>query len=156
MDVFLHVQATGIRGATICIFAVRRNHYVCLFLIEPFFVFRSYDGASDLSCCECYDPGTDEWSSITPLGIKRSCLGEYFINVITERDFSYLHSIRVNTLSAQTVTCHPPVTRKFRKRVVTGGGGWRDLRHMPNLFWREIDTPLSEASVSPRLSPTGG
>lgn len=40
-----------------------------------------YDGASDLSSCECYDPGIDKWTAITPMGIKRSCLGEIYLNV---------------------------------------------------------------------------
>ncbi|KAJ8953691.1 hypothetical protein NQ314_007299 [Rhamnusium bicolor] len=35
----------------------------------------SYDGASDLATAECYNPLTNIWCSITPMGTKRSCLG---------------------------------------------------------------------------------
>ena len=35
----------------------------------------SYDGTSDLSCGEVFNPATNIWSPITPMGTKRSCLG---------------------------------------------------------------------------------
>lgn len=34
-----------------------------------------YDGVTDLSTAECYNPMTNTWQYITPLGSKRSCLG---------------------------------------------------------------------------------
>jgi kelch-like protein 17 (actinfilin) len=34
-----------------------------------------YDGASDLTSAESYSPMLNKWSSITPMGTKRSCLG---------------------------------------------------------------------------------
>lgn len=39
--------------------------------IHPF----SYDGVTDLSTAECYNPMTNTWQYITPMGTKRSCLG---------------------------------------------------------------------------------
>lgn len=35
----------------------------------------SYDGVTDLSTAECYNPMTNAWTYITPMGTKRSCLG---------------------------------------------------------------------------------
>lgn len=37
--------------------------------------FFSYDGASDLSTVECYNPLQNTWVTVTPMGTKRSCLG---------------------------------------------------------------------------------
>lgn len=34
-----------------------------------------YDGVTDLSTAECYNPMTNAWQYITPMGTKRSCLG---------------------------------------------------------------------------------
>lgn len=34
-----------------------------------------YDGLNDLSTAECYNPLTNKWDEITPMGTKRSCLG---------------------------------------------------------------------------------
>lgn len=36
---------------------------------------RRYDGVTDLSTAECYNPMTNTWQYITPMGTKRSCLG---------------------------------------------------------------------------------
>lgn len=40
----------------------------------------SYDGVTDLSTAECYDPMTNTWQYITPMGTKRSCLGIWYEN----------------------------------------------------------------------------
>ena len=38
-------------------------------------IFR-YDGSNDLASGECYNPQSNTWTNITPMGTKRSCLGE--------------------------------------------------------------------------------
>jgi len=35
----------------------------------------SYDGSNDLSSGECYNPMSNTWNYITPMGTRRSCLG---------------------------------------------------------------------------------
>lgn len=45
----------------------------------------SYDGASDLATAEFYNPLMNTWTSITPMGTKRSCLGLRFSNVAISR-----------------------------------------------------------------------
>lgn len=42
--------------------------------IWPLIVY-SYDGSNDLSTGECFYPQNNQWSPITPMGTKRSCLG---------------------------------------------------------------------------------
>lgn len=62
---------------------LRRLLYVVGGCVDPskiFFLLISlnvcrYDGASDLATAESYNPLTNTWSSITPMGTKRSCLG---------------------------------------------------------------------------------
>lgn len=34
-----------------------------------------YDGVSDTSHCELYDPNINKWQTITAMGTKRSCHG---------------------------------------------------------------------------------
>ena len=41
------------------------------------YVVGGYDGASDLASAESYNPQTNKWNAITPMGTKRSCLGRY-------------------------------------------------------------------------------
>lgn len=38
-------------------------------------IFPRYDGVTDLATAECYNPMTNSWNYITPMGTKRSCLG---------------------------------------------------------------------------------
>jgi kelch-like protein 17 (actinfilin) len=45
--------------------SLRKILYVC----------GGYDGETDLATSESYNPLTNEWTSITPMGTKRSCLG---------------------------------------------------------------------------------
>jgi len=37
--------------------------------------FDRYDGSNDLASGECYNPMSNNWSFITPMGTRRSCLG---------------------------------------------------------------------------------
>jgi hypothetical protein len=34
-----------------------------------------YDGSNDLASGECYNPMSNTWVNITPMGTRRSCLG---------------------------------------------------------------------------------
>ena len=43
-------------------------------------MYSRYDGSNDLSTGECYNPQSNTWSMITPMGTKRSCLGKQTSN----------------------------------------------------------------------------
>lgn len=44
-------------------------------------MYSRYDGSNDLSTGECYNPQSNTWSMITPMGTKRSCLGKQCSNL---------------------------------------------------------------------------
>jgi Kelch motif. len=48
-----------------------------LLFTYSFCFLHRYDGASDLASAECYNPMTNKWTPVTPMGTKRSCLGKY-------------------------------------------------------------------------------
>ena len=43
-----------------------------------------YDGSNDLASGECYNPQSNTWTNITPMGTKRSCLGKSFSMILQE------------------------------------------------------------------------
>lgn len=53
----------------------RRSRSGVTSLRKLLYVVGGYDGVTDLASAECYNPLTNKWSNITPMGTKRSCLG---------------------------------------------------------------------------------
>ena len=43
-------------------------------LQDALYIFGGYDGSNVLSSCEVYDPASDRWRAIAPMGSKRSAL----------------------------------------------------------------------------------
>lgn len=78
-----------------CVFA-KIKYILHLNWIVLISTFLRYDGASDLSSAECYNPMSNKWAQVTPMGTKRSCLGESSsmkiggLELIPEKKFSQL------------------------------------------------------------------
>lgn len=53
----------------------RRSRSGVTGLEKLLYVVGGYDGAADLATAECYDHQVNKWTAITPMGTKRSCLG---------------------------------------------------------------------------------
>lgn len=77
-----------------------------------------YDGLNDLSTAESYNPMTNQWANITPMGTKRSCLGicafDGLLYVCGGYDgASCLSSMeRYDTLTGVWSSCPPMHTRR--------------------------------------------
>lgn len=50
----------------------RRSRAGVASLRKLLWVVGGYDGENDLASAECYNPLTNEWRQITPMGTKRS------------------------------------------------------------------------------------
>ena len=62
------------------------NHTLLIYLLN----FR-YDGSNDLASGECYNPQSNTWANITPMGTKRSCLGKFCLIDFMQYFYSSLY-----------------------------------------------------------------
>ena len=100
---------------------------------------RRYDGSNDLALVESYNPQTNTWKEVTPMGTKRSCLAVASLNGLLYAIGGYdgascLNSVeRYDPLTNTWTSVAAMVTRRRYVKVAVMGECDECGRHIKKL-----------------------